>query len=50
MPRHKKNIGCLEALILLPLLPIIMLVDYAAHYKPTPILGPRKRGKKKKWF
>lgn len=48
MARRKKNIGCLGTLIMIPLLPLSMFIDYVIHYKPTPIMGS-KRGRKKKW-
>ncbi len=47
MARQKRKIGCLGTLIMIPFLPISMFIDYATHYKPTPIIGS-KRGRKKK--
>lgn len=45
MARKKKSgLGML-------ILPVTMFTNYVTHYKPTPILGAKKRGRKKnKWL
>lgn len=50
MARQKRKIGYLGTLIMISFLPISMFIDYATHYKPTPIIGSKRGRKKKKWF
>lgn len=50
MARRKKNGSCLGMLITLPFSAFFGLIDYANHYKPTPLVGKQRGRKKKKWF
>lgn len=50
MSRRKKNMGCLEAMVMIPFLPVSMFIHYVTHYNPTPIVGGKRGRKKKKWF
>ena len=50
MARRRKNMGCLGMLISIPFLPLLMFLDYATHYKPTPIVGSKRGRRKNKWF
>lgn len=54
MSRRKKGYGYLGTIVIVPLVfpfsLISFLINYALHYKPTPIVGGRIGRKKKKWL
>ncbi len=51
MARRKKNVGCLSALISLPLLPFAIILRYVKDYRPYNSKGAKiSRAKKMKWF